>query len=48
VVTERHPCKIVLIDGEQLTTLMIRYNVGAQIEETLHVKRIDEDFFLDE
>jgi restriction system protein len=45
---ERHPLKIVLIDGEQLTTLMVRYNVGAQIEETIHLKRIDEDFFLDE
>lgn len=42
---ERHPCKIVMIDGERLTGLMIRYNVGARIEETLHLKRIDEDFF---
>ncbi len=31
---ERHPFKIVLIDGEQLTSLMIRYNVGARIEQT--------------
>jgi restriction system protein len=42
---ERHPCKIVMIDGERLTALMIRYNVGTRIEETLHLKRIDEDFF---
>jgi len=45
---ERHPFKIALIDGEQLTELMIRYNVGARIEQTLNLKRIDEDFFLDE
>lgn len=37
--------RIVLIDGEQLAILMIRYNVGCRIEETLHIKKIDEDFF---
>jgi restriction system protein len=37
--------RIVLIDGLQLTRLMIRYNVGCRDEEVLHLKRIDEDFF---
>ncbi|MBO0734536.1 MAG: restriction endonuclease, partial [Methylocapsa sp.] len=37
--------RIVLIDGEHLAKLMIRYNVGCRIEETLHIKKIDEDFF---
>lgn len=37
--------RIVLIDGEQLTRLMIRHNVGCRVEEVLHVKKIDEDFF---
>ena len=37
--------RIALIDGEQLSRLMIRYNVGCSIEETLYVKKIDEDFF---
>jgi restriction system protein len=37
--------RIILIDGEQLTKLMIRYNVGCKVEETLHIKKIDEDFF---
>ena len=37
--------RIVLIDGEQLTRLMIRHNVGCRIEEVLHVKKIDENFF---
>lgn len=37
--------RIVLIDGEQLARLMIRYNVGCRVEEVLHIKKIDEDFF---
>ncbi len=37
--------RIVLVDGEQLTKLMIRHNIGCRIEETLHVKSVDEEFF---
>jgi restriction system protein len=37
--------RIVLIDGEHLSRLMIRYNVGCRIEEVLHIKKVDEDFF---
>jgi hypothetical protein len=37
--------RIVLIDGAQLTVLMIRHNVGCHVEDTLHIKKIDEDFF---
>ncbi|MCR5561745.1 MAG: restriction endonuclease [Desulfovibrio sp.] len=37
--------KIVLIDGSQLVKLMIRYGVGCRLEETLHIKKIDDDFF---
>ena len=37
--------RIVLIDGEQLTKLMIRHNVGCRIEDTLHIKKLDEEFF---
>jgi restriction system protein len=44
---ERHPCKIVLIDGERLAALMIRHNVGVRIDETLYLKKVDEDFFED-
>jgi restriction system protein len=39
--------RIVLIDGEQLAGLMIRYDVGVRIEETFHIKKIDEDFFIE-
>lgn len=37
--------RIVLIDGEQLTKLMIRHDVGCRVEDTLAIKRIDEEFF---
>ena len=37
--------RIVLLDAPQLTRLMIRHNIGCRIEETLHVKKLDEDFF---
>ncbi len=37
--------RIVLIDGNQLARLLIRYNIGCRDEEVLHVKKIDEDFF---
>jgi len=37
--------KIVLVDGEKLTKLMIEYNLGVTVEKTYEVKRIDLDFF---
>lgn len=37
--------RIVLIDGQQLTRLMIKYEVGCRVEEQLSIKRIDEEFF---
>jgi restriction system protein len=42
---ERHPFRIVLIDGEELSGLMLRHNVGARIDEMLYLKKLDEDFF---
>lgn len=37
--------RIVLIDGAQLTRLMIQFGVGCRIEETIHIKKMDEEFF---
>lgn len=37
--------RIVLIDGDQLGRLMIRYNVGCRVEDTLRIMKIDEEFF---
>ncbi|EFV01848.1 restriction endonuclease [Pseudoramibacter alactolyticus ATCC 23263] len=36
---------IVLIDGKQLTRLMIKHNLGVSIETTYAIKRVDYDFF---
>lgn len=38
--------RIVLIDGQQLAKLMIRYNVGCRVEDILHIKKIDEEYFV--
>lgn len=37
--------KIILIDGEQLTTFMVDYNVGVSTLHAFEVKRIDSDYF---
>ena len=37
--------RIVLIDGKMLAQLMIRFNVGARVEEVFEIKKIDEEFF---
>jgi restriction system protein len=37
--------RIVLIDGELLAQLMIKHDVGVRIQQTIHIKKIDEDFF---
>jgi len=37
--------RVVLIDGQRLADLMIRYRVGVQVKRTLHIVELDEDFF---
>lgn len=37
--------KVILIDGETLTNLMIEYNVGVALIETYQIKKIDLDYF---
>ncbi|MFF2488049.1 restriction endonuclease [Microbacterium sp. NPDC058062] len=39
------PTRIILIDGDRLTSLMIRYGVGVQTKQTVQIVEIDEDFF---
>ena len=36
---------IVLVDGQKLARLMIRYGVGVNVEHTYEVKRLDSDYF---
>jgi len=31
----------------ELTRLMVHYNVGCRVEETLYLRKVDEDFFAD-
>lgn len=40
--------KIVLVDGDQLSKLMIEYDLGVSVVETYVVKRIDYDYFNNE
>lgn len=42
---ESVPSRVVLIDGERLTRLMIRYGVGVQVKQSIQIVEIDEDFF---
>ena len=39
--------RVILIDGDRLTELMIEFNVGVRVHRTVAIKRIDEDFFAD-
>lgn len=45
---DRSSKRIVLIDGNQLAKLMIEYNVGVTHEDTLEIKRVDKDYFIEE
>ncbi|MFK5998425.1 MAG: restriction endonuclease, partial [Rhodobacterales bacterium] len=40
--------RIVLIDGPQLSKLMIKYNIGCRDEEVLHIKKLDDAYFNDD
>lgn len=39
--------KIVLVDGRQLTRLMIEYGIGVSVQSTYTIKKIDSDYFDD-
>jgi len=39
------PSRLVLIDGERLTSLMIKHGVGTQVVRSYNVVEVDEDFF---
>lgn len=46
--TPRNETKIVLIDGEQLTQLMIDYNLGCTTQQSYELKKLDSDYFGEE
>jgi restriction system protein len=39
--------RVILIDGQRLTDLMIEHNVGVRTSRAIEFKRLDEDFFAD-
>jgi restriction system protein len=46
--TPRNETKIVLIDGVQLTQLMIDYNLGVSPQRVYEIKKLDSDYFEEE
>lgn len=40
--------RVILIDGQRLTDLMIEYGVGVRVSRKIEFKRVDEDFFSEE
>ncbi len=39
--------RLVLIDGEELTNMLICFNVGVRVARTVEIKRVDLDYFED-
>lgn len=37
--------RVVLVDGQRLTDIMIRHNIGVRVRETYQFKRLDADYF---
>ena len=40
--------RVVLVDGEQLANLMLRYGVGVSTAQTYALKKVDTDFFVED
>jgi restriction system protein len=39
--------RVVLIDGQELATLMIRHRVGVRVKDVYEVRKIDENYFVE-
>jgi len=46
--TPKNETKIILIDGIQLSELLIEYNIGVSNQQTYEIKKIDNDYFEEE
>jgi restriction system protein len=40
--------RVILIDGLRVTDLMTEFGIGVRASRTVVVKRLDEDFFVDQ
>ncbi|MFT7413655.1 MAG: restriction system protein [Methylophagaceae bacterium] len=45
---ENLPQRIVLVDGDELTTLMIKYGVGVRMEQRFELMKADEDYYIED
>jgi restriction system protein len=45
---EHIPQRLILIDGEELTRLMVQYGVGVRTERTIEFRKLDLDYFEEE
>jgi restriction system protein len=45
---ENLPQRIVLIDGDELTSLMVKYGVGVRLEQRFELMKADEDYYIEE
>ena len=43
--TKNSTVQVVLIDGQRLTELMVKYKVGVLVRDTIEIKAVDEGFF---
>jgi restriction system protein len=42
---ERIPQRLILMDGDELTRLMVQYGVGVRTERTIEYRKLDLDYF---
>lgn len=45
---DRIPQRLILIDGDELTRLMVQYGVGVRTERTIEFRKLDLDYFEEE
>lgn len=45
---ENLPQRIVLIDGDELTSLMIKHGVGVRMEQRFELMKADEDYYIED
>ena len=45
---ERIPQRLILIDGDELTRLMVQYGVGVRTDRTIELRKLDLDYFDEE
>jgi restriction system protein len=43
---EKVPQRVILIDGNRLTQLMMQYGVGVRVDRSVEIRRVDLDYFV--